>query len=70
MKRCRYVMGNAVHDSESQVRYLKERLNMFMQVLDSIEPETTDLEDIDRLITMIDDLELKCEQFKKSDDNK
>ncbi|MCP1187920.1 SE1561 family protein [Priestia flexa] len=63
-------MGNAVHDSESQVRYLKERLNMFMQVLDSIEPETTDLEDIDRLITMIDDLELKCEQFKKSDDNK
>ncbi|WHX79458.1 SE1561 family protein [Priestia flexa] len=63
-------MGNAVHDSKSQVRYLKERLNMFMQVLDSIEPETTDLEDIDRLITMIDDLELKCEQFKKSDDNK
>lgn len=63
-------MGNAVHDSESQVRYLKKRLNMFMQVLDSIEPETTDLEDIDRLITMIDDLELKCEQFKKSDDNK
>ena len=63
-------MGNAVHDSESQVRYLKERLNMFMQVLDSIEPETTELEDIDRLITMIDDLELKCEQFKKSDDNK
>ncbi|KSU87441.1 hypothetical protein AS180_13280 [Priestia veravalensis] len=63
-------MGNAVHDSESQVRYLKERLNMFMQVLDSIEPETMELEDIDRLITMIDDLELKCEQFKKSDDNK
>ncbi|MBM7704329.1 MULTISPECIES: SE1561 family protein [Bacillaceae] len=58
-------MGNAVRDKDSQVKYLKERLNMFAEVLDSIEPEHTDLEDIDRLIAMIDDLELKCEQFKK-----
>lgn len=39
---------------------------MFLEVLDSIEPETTDLEDIDRLIQMMDDLELKMEQFKNS----
>ena len=58
-------MGNAVRDKDSQVRYLKDRLNMFVHVLDSMEPENTDLEDIDRLITMIDDLEAKCEQFKK-----
>ncbi|GIN84861.1 hypothetical protein MXL46_04425 [Heyndrickxia sporothermodurans] len=58
-------MGNAVHDKDSQVLYLKQRLNMFLEVLDSIDPEDTELEDIDRLIEMIDDLEMKCEQFKK-----
>ena len=39
---------------------------MFLDVLDSIDPENTELDDIDRLIGMIDDLETKCEQFKKS----
>jgi hypothetical protein len=58
-------LGNAVHDKDSQVLYLKKRLNMFLEVLESIDPEDADLEDIDRLIEMIDDLELKCEQFKK-----
>ena len=27
-------MGNAVRDKDSQVRYLKDRLNMFVHVLD------------------------------------
>lgn len=59
-------MGKAVNGKEEQVTYLKERLNMFLEVLDSIEPETTELEDIDRLISMMDDLEDKMEQFKKT----
>jgi ribosome biogenesis GTPase A len=57
-------MGNAVHDKDSQLTYLKERLNMFLDVLDSIDPESTNLDDIDRLIKMMDDLEFKLEQFK------
>ncbi|MER2008471.1 MAG: SE1561 family protein, partial [Psychrobacillus sp.] len=52
-------MGNQISNSEQQVSYLKDRLQMFLEVLDSIEPETTNLEDIDRLIQMMDDLELK-----------
>ncbi|MCA1055896.1 hypothetical protein LCM10_12935 [Rossellomorea aquimaris] len=60
-------MGKAVNDSNSQVDYLKKRLNLFVDVLDSIDPEQADVEDIDRLISMIDDIELKCEQFKKSE---
>ncbi|KEZ47543.1 MULTISPECIES: SE1561 family protein [Metabacillus] len=58
-------MGNAVHDKDSQLQYLKSRLNMFMNVIDSMDPESTDLEDIDRLINMLDELEIKQEQFKK-----
>lgn len=38
---------------------------MFMNVIDSMDPESTDLEDIDRLINMLDELETKQEQFKK-----
>lgn len=59
-------MGNQVTNPEQQVIYLKERLNMFLEVLDSIEPESTKVEDIDRLIQMMDDLEQKMDQFKKT----
>ena len=53
-----------ISDKDQQVQYLKGRLQMFVEVLDSIEPETTELEDIDRLISMVDDLEEKVKQFK------
>ena len=57
-------MGKTITDKNEQLTYLKERLTMFMEVLDHIEPENTELEDIDRLIGMLDDLEVKVEQFK------
>jgi hypothetical protein len=37
---------------------------MFIDVVDSLDPENTELEDIDRLIKMLDDLEFKYDQFK------
>ncbi len=43
---------------------MKQRLNMFLNVLDSIEPEETDLEDIDRLIRLVDDMDMKLQEFK------
>ncbi len=57
-------MGNAIHDKDSQLSYLKDRLNMFLDVIDSLDPESTDVDDIDRLLKMLDDLELKYDQFK------
>lgn len=59
-------MGKQISNPEQQVSYLKDRLQMFLEVLDTIKPETTELEDIDRLIQMMDDLELKVEQFKNT----
>ncbi|WP_147533517.1 SE1561 family protein [Bacillus marasmi] len=56
-------MGSKVHDKEKQVDFLKHRLNMFLDVLDAIDPEDTELEDIDRLISFIDELESKCREF-------
>lgn len=52
-----------ISDKDQQVSYLKERLQIFLEVLDAIDPETTELEDIDRLIQMMDDLEQKMDQF-------
>ncbi|MFJ7639950.1 SE1561 family protein [Peribacillus sp. NPDC097225] len=57
-------MGKSITDKNDQLSYLKERLTMFVEVLDHIEPESTDLEDIDRLIGILDDLEDKVQQFK------
>ncbi|MCL6797226.1 hypothetical protein KDD79_10950 [Bacillus altitudinis] len=57
-------MGKAADSKEQQVDYLKNRLDMFMNVINSLDPESTDVEDIDRLIQMIDDLEVKYERFK------
>ena len=58
-------MGNAVNNKDQQIDYLKNILDMFMNVIDSLDPEATDVEDIDRLISMLDDLEAKYERFKK-----
>nr|WP_221212072.1 SE1561 family protein [Anoxybacillus rupiensis] len=62
----RNVVGNAVYEKEKQLKYLEERFNMLLHMLDSLDPEAADLEDIDRLIAVIDSLEMKYEQFKKS----
>ena len=58
-------MGKTINNKEQQVTYLKERLEIFLEVLDAVDPEHTELEDIDRLIQMMDDLEEKIQQFNK-----
>ncbi|KXH78829.1 SE1561 family protein [Sporosarcina sp. HYO08] len=51
----------------SHVEGLKIRLHQFLESLDAIEPETADLQEIDRLIDMIDELEEQMEKIKKTD---
>ena len=59
-------LGSPTHDKDAQVSFLKQRLNMFLEVLDAIDPEDTDLDDIDNLIKMIDELESKCKRIQSS----
>ncbi|WP_423801159.1 SE1561 family protein [Neobacillus sp. SAB-20_R2A] len=56
-------MGSPTHDKNSQLDFLKHRLNMFLDILEAIDPEDTDVDDIDRLIMMIDELESKIREF-------
>lgn len=57
-------MGKSITDKQQQVLYMKQRLNMFLEVLEAIEPESTELEDIDRLIALVDDMDEKIQEFK------
>ncbi|WP_170006474.1 SE1561 family protein [Bacillus fonticola] len=58
-------MGNAITNKDDQLSYLKQRLELFLDVLEGLDPEEASLEDIDRLIAMIEDLERKMTQFNK-----
>ncbi|MCQ6281137.1 SE1561 family protein [Bacillus sp. EB600] len=57
-------MGSLINDKNTQVTFLKQRLNMFLEVLDAIDPEDADLQDVDRLIAILDELESKCREFQ------
>jgi hypothetical protein len=60
-------LGSQLNDKNKQVDFLKQRLNMFLDVLDAIEPEDTELDDIDRLIGMVDEMESKIKEFNHRD---
>lgn len=50
--------------NNGHVDELKNRLHQFLEKLDSIEPETTDVNDIDQLISIIDELENQMNKLK------
>ncbi|MER2090650.1 MAG: SE1561 family protein [Sporosarcina sp.] len=50
--------------NKGPVEGLKTRLHQFLETLDTIEPETADLQEIDQLISMLDDLEEQMEKIK------
>ncbi len=60
-------MGKDIHDKNKQVYFLKQRLNMFLDLLDAIDPEAADLEDVDRMISIIDELDSKIREFNHRD---
>lgn len=57
-------VGGAIHNKKEQMDYLHRRLDLVMSVLDSIDPEDAGVEEIDRLLAMLDDIEVKCKQFR------
>ncbi|XJZ27894.1 SE1561 family protein [Bacillota bacterium Lsc_1132] len=60
-------MGTEINDKNKQVEFLKQRLNMFLELLDAIDPEAADLDDVDRMISIVDELDSKIREFKHRD---
>lgn len=57
-------VGKSIEDKSSQKEYIVQRVDMLLNVLDTIDAETAGVEEIDRIIGMLDDLEFKCKQFR------
>lgn len=60
-------LGKDITEKDTQVTFLKQRLNLFMDLLDAIEPEEADVDDIDRLLEIIDEIESKVREFNNRD---
>jgi hypothetical protein len=60
-------LGSPIKDQNNQVVFLKHRLNAFMDLLDAIDPEQAELEDIDRMIAIVEEMDAKCREFNNRD---
>ena len=49
----------------SQVDQLKERFEQLLDAIQSIEPETTDLKQVDELIELVEEIEQHVEKIKQ-----
>ncbi len=58
-------MGKATNDRSSQINYLQNRIQMLQQVIESMDGETAATSDLDHLLSMMEDLRLKIERYKK-----
>lgn len=50
---------------QSKLDVLHERMENLMEIFDSLDPEKTGLEDIDRILEMLDDLEKQCIKYRQ-----
>ncbi|UOQ95173.1 hypothetical protein MUO14_09725 [Halobacillus shinanisalinarum] len=58
-------MGKAAETPSEQFRYVKKRIQMLNQVVEVMDPEQVDQEDFERILDMIEQLQMKMERFKK-----
>ncbi|PYZ92388.1 hypothetical protein CR194_16295 [Salipaludibacillus keqinensis] len=49
---------------KTKLEVLHQRMENLVESLDSLDPEKTGIEDIDRIIAMLDDLENQCKQYR------
>ncbi|MCP3033026.1 hypothetical protein LF817_16995 [Halobacillus sp. A1] len=58
-------MGKAVDNKVDQFRYVKNRIQMLNEVVSSMDPDHMDMEDYNRVLEMIEQLQLKMARFKQ-----
>lgn len=59
-------MGKSIHEPKEQLNFLYARMELVMVMLDSIDPEDAGVEEIDRIIDMLDEIENKCKKFRNN----
>lgn len=63
-------MGKAAQQPSDQFTYIKNRIHMLNQVVSTMEAENVDIDDFNRVLDMIQQLQMKMERFKKDWDTR
>ncbi|WP_059105809.1 SE1561 family protein [Shouchella shacheensis] len=58
-------MGGKIESKDRQLAYLQRRFELLANVVEGMNADTASVEELDRLLSMIDDIEVKCKQFRK-----
>ena len=58
-------MGKAAQQPSDQFHYIKNRIQMLNQVVSTMDAENVDMDDFNRVLEMIEQLQMKMERFKK-----
>ncbi len=57
-------MGNPIGEDNSFQKYIEKRLELFLIMVDSLNPEEIQLEDVDALIRLLEDMEKRNEGIR------
>ncbi|MCD8503068.1 MAG: hypothetical protein LRY71_17205 [Bacillaceae bacterium] len=57
-------MVNSINTQKEQLSFLYGKMDLLMKMLDTVDPEEAGVEDIDRIIEMLDEIEVKCRTFR------
>jgi uncharacterized protein YfkK (UPF0435 family) len=63
-------MGKAAQHPSDQFHYIKNRIQMLNRVVSTMDADDVDKEDFNRVLDMIQQLQVKMERFKKDWDSK
>ncbi|MCD8509466.1 MAG: hypothetical protein LRY73_06000 [Bacillus sp. (in: Bacteria)] len=50
---------------EEKRHLLQEKMSYIVTMLDAIDPEKAGVEDIDELIAMLEEIEMKCKEYRQ-----
>ncbi|MBP0726086.1 hypothetical protein J5Y03_12965 [Bacillus sp. RG28] len=51
-------------NQKDQLSYIKEKFSAVMETIESLEAEELNLEELDQLISVLDDIETKCKEIQ------
>ncbi|MFB4213830.1 SE1561 family protein [Shouchella sp. JSM 1781072] len=58
-------MGGTISTKNEQLDYLQKRFELLASVIDGMDAESANVEELDSILKMIDDIEVKIKQFRR-----
>ncbi|MBM7841385.1 hypothetical protein JOC54_004689 [Alkalihalobacillus xiaoxiensis] len=58
-------MGGTINSKDKQLDYLQQRFVLLAEVVEGMDADSATVNELDSILTMIEDIETKCIQFRK-----